>query len=81
MDGAGKRREARAPLGAGGYGSGLGGADGGLDQGGRDVEQGGRWADESAGTGKAATKADVTKGNRRELRAERTLRGHSGPNS
>ena len=44
---------------------GLGRDDGGLDQGGRDVEQRGRWADESAGTGKVGTEADVTKGNRR----------------
>ena len=39
--------------------------DGGLDQGGEDAEERGRWADESARTGKAGTKADVTKGNRR----------------
>lgn len=36
-----------------------------MDQGGGDAGQRGRWADESAGTGKASTKADVTKGNRR----------------
>lgn len=44
---------------------GLGTDDGGLDQGGEDAGERGRGADESAPTGKAGTKADVTKGNRR----------------
>lgn len=54
---------------------GLGRDDSGLDQGGRDAEQRGRWADESAGTGKAGTEADVTKGNRSEAwNGKNTLR-------
>lgn len=37
---------------------------GGLDRSSGDVDERGRWTDESAGTGKAGTKANVTKGGR-----------------
>lgn len=38
--------------------------DGGWDQSGEDADERCRWTDESAETGKAGTKANITKGNR-----------------
>lgn len=42
----------------------LGRGNGGLDMSRRDMDEKGRWTDESAGTGKAGTKAHITNGNR-----------------